>query len=80
MVLMKIDTGQWKWKSTEDLEINSYVYATLICKEEWKIYSTNGVGKIGYPCGKSLIIDPALYHTQNSSSHLTQNNSKWMKT
>ena len=53
MVLMKTDIGQWKWKSSEDLEIHSYIYATPICKEEWKIYSTDGAGTIGYPCGKA---------------------------
>ena len=76
---MKTDISPWKWKSTEDLEIHSYIYATPICKEEWKIYSTNGAGTMGHPCGKNLIIDPALYHTQNSSSHHTQNNSKQTK-
>ena len=76
MVLMTTDISPRKWKSTEHLEIHSYIYATPICKEEWKIYSTNGAGTIGYPCGKNLVIDPALYHTQNSSSHHTQNNSK----
>ena len=76
MVLLMTDIGKWKWKSTEDLEIHSYIDATTICKEEWKICSTNGAGTIGYPCGKNLIIEPALYHTENNSSHHTQNNSK----
>ena len=40
-----------RYRSMEmDLEIHSYVYATAICKEEWKIYSTNGAGTIRYPC------------------------------
>ena len=47
---MKTDISQWKWKSTEDAEIHSYIYATAICKEEWKIYATNGAGTIRYPC------------------------------
>ncbi|RCT99691.1 hypothetical protein DVA78_20205, partial [Acinetobacter baumannii] len=76
MVLMMTDIGQQKWRSTEDLEIHICIYLTLICKEEWKIYSTNGAGTIGYPCGKNLIIEPALYHTQiahHTTLKITQN-------